>query len=151
MSLSRLWRKHHFQSPPPLSPRLAAESRMMRQRWKAPKPTKKPQRIAIFSGLIEDTDHVFLSTISSFDKRPFRVSVSNKGPKRLHGGFCLLIIWVFFFGGGEWKAVHFGSVQDGVYAYGQTHMRSTKSVWGFQSVVLESVRMLVWLTIESRF
>jgi len=42
--------------------------------------------------------------------------------------------------------VQFTSVQDGIYALGKAHMRSTPSLRGFPNVAFETVPMFVWLT-----
>ena len=43
-------------------------------------------------------------------------------------------------------SVHFSSVQDGIYALGKAHMRPTPSLRSFPNGALETVPMLVWLT-----
>ena len=43
-------------------------------------------------------------------------------------------------------AVQFSSVQDGIYALGKAHMRSTPSLRSFPNVAFETVPMFVWLT-----
>ena len=40
----------------------------------------------------------------------------------------------------------FSSVQDGIYALGKAHMRSTRSLRSFLNVAFETVPMFVWLT-----
>ena len=42
--------------------------------------------------------------------------------------------------------VQFSSVQDGIYALGKTHMRSTSSFRSFPNVAFGTVPMFVWLT-----
>ena len=44
-----------------------------------------------------------------------------------------------------WKYWKFSSVQDGNYAFGKAHMRSTPSLRSFPSVAFETVPMFVWL------
>ena len=45
------------------------------------------------------------------------------------------------------RFVQFSSVQEGMYALGKAHiMRSTPSLRSFPNVALETVPMLVWLT-----
>ena len=41
------------------------------------------------------------------------------------------------------SSVQFSSVQDGIYALGKAHMRSTPSLGSFPNVALETVSMLV--------
>jgi len=43
----------------------------------------------------------------------------------------------------EFSSVQFSSVQDGIYALGKAHMRSTPSLKSFPNVALETVPMLV--------
>ena len=40
----------------------------------------------------------------------------------------------------------FSSIQDGIYALGKTHMRSTPSLTSFPNVAFETVPVFVWLT-----
>ena len=47
---------------------------------------------------------------------------------------------------GQQTAVHFSSVQDGIYAFGKALMRSTPSLGSFHNVAFETVPMFVWLT-----
>ena len=44
------------------------------------------------------------------------------------------------------KSVQFSSVEDGIYALGKAHMRSTASLRRFPNVAFETVLMFVWLT-----
>ena len=47
----------------------------------------------------------------------------------------------------KFSSVQFSSVQDGIYALGIAHMRSTQSLKSFSNVAFETVPMFVWLTL----
>ena len=42
--------------------------------------------------------------------------------------------------------VQFSLAQDGIYALGKAHMRSTPSLWSFLNVAYETAPMVIWLT-----